>query len=152
MFSAGQRQCIAIARDLMLEPDIVIADEPIFVLAVSVRAQVLNLMMDLQQDFGLSYIFISHDLSVAEHNADEVIIMYLGRYVEKGTQEQIFNCPRHPYTQALLLATPLLNLIYVVDGSDQSVNYQVQLNPRLYIYCQMSACFCTLSRLTTRVR
>ncbi len=87
----------------------VIADEPVSALDVSVRAQVLNLMMDLQQELGLSYVFISHDLSVVEHIADEVMVMYLGRCVEKGTKDQIFNNPRHPYTQALLSATPRLN-------------------------------------------
>lgn len=93
----------------MLEPDIVITDEPVSALDVSVRAQALNLLMDLQQDFGLSYVFISHDLSVVEHIADEVMVMYLGCCVEKGTKKQILNHPRHPYIQALLSATPRLN-------------------------------------------
>ena len=109
MFSGGQRQRIAIARGLMLNPDIVVADEPVSALDVSVRAQVLNLMMDLQEELGLSYVFISHDLSVVKHIADEVLVMYLGRCVEQGDVNQIFENPKHPYTQALLSATPKLD-------------------------------------------
>ena len=107
--SGGMSQRVMIAMAIACRPKLLIADEPTTALDVSVRAQVLNLMMDLQQDLGLSYVFISHDLSVVEHIADEVMVMYLGRCVEKGTKDQIFNNPRHPYTQALLSATPRLN-------------------------------------------
>jgi oligopeptide/dipeptide ABC transporter ATP-binding protein len=139
-FSGGQRQRIGIARALILDPELIIADEPVSALDMSVQSQILNLLLDLQERFQLTYLFISHDLNVVRHISDRIAVMYLGKIVELATAQEIYQNPGHPYTKALLSAVPIpdpnavrkpINL-----SGDVSDPYQLLSGCHFYPRCQ----------------
>jgi dipeptide transport system ATP-binding protein len=154
MFSGGQQQRIAIARALMLHPRMVVADEPVSALDVSIQAQVLNLLMDLQEELGMAYVFISHDLSVVRHIADEVMVMYLGRPVEHGPRDVIFSQPRHPYTCALMASMPRLDPAQRAQRLPVSGELPSPLNPpsgcAFHTRCPLATAECAQTRPALR--
>ena len=131
-FSGGQRQRIAVARAISINPEFVIADEPVSALDVSIRAQVLNLLQRLQQQFNLTYLFVSHDLSVVRHVADRIAVMYLGRIVELADRDELYAAPKHPYTKALLSAVPI---------PDPQIEKRRQANHPCLVTCPVQSTF-----------